>query len=822
MSLTDTTYRQSSHPAITVAVPAYNAEAFIGECIESVLAQTFTDFELLIVDDGSEDRTCEVISKYTDPRIRLIRNPHHFVKSRNTLLDQAHGTYIAFIDADDRMLPNRLQIQYDYMEANPGIDVLGGGVLAFGSSKGTFCSRPGITGRAITLDEMIRGNQLYNPTTMIRRESLEQHGIRCPEAYTYASDYALWMQMLYKGLHLENIDQILTEYRFSKGQISNRKQKEQAECARLIKAEAIRFRTNGFNEAPTDLTRLHIPVTGNRLTLIIPFLNEGEEVRNTVASAREQAAANVDIMVINDASDDGYDYRAELEPYGVTYIRNKERIGVAASRDLGVKLCTTPYFLLLDAHMRFYESRWPGRITELLDKDDRCILCCQTRYLSKNLQTGEVIDASKSVTSFGAYMPCVRGNYLPDIRWNSVETCPGKDIEPVGCILGAGYAGSKRYWQYLRGLEGLLYYGSDESYISMKVWREGGRCLLLKDTVIGHIYRNTSPFRHFSEAEVYNHLWIASLLFPPSWRCLSMATALYKDRKTFRQAYGLLKKNETLYKELRSYYQSIFTVPFKNLLPLHRKITSAQQESIRRKTEMLPRLTDFLLRHEPDHCGILTGKAGHLIWFSHYARYTQDSQWDKTILYLWERIQESVKAERLPNNFAEGLAGIGWTLFYLYENGFLDQLPEIVLEQIDRQMVCLNPEQITDSTFLHGAGGLLAYCLLRCRYAAQQGQPAPWSEHWLKKLTQRATLMLEEENVELASLHFAMQWLARTRNPDEKDDFPPALHDWMTFTDYLPENEEFWEPGLAGNVINSHLQAMLIKETLDSLYQFNA
>ena len=95
------------HPLVTVAVPAWNAARFIGECVESVLAQTFADFELLIVDDGSDDDTCGVVERYSDSRIRLLRNPHDFIKTRNTLLSQARGKYMAFVDADDRIKWNQ-------------------------------------------------------------------------------------------------------------------------------------------------------------------------------------------------------------------------------------------------------------------------------------------------------------------------------------------------------------------------------------------------------------------------------------------------------------------------------------------------------------------------------------------------------------------------------------------------------------------------------------------------------------------------------------------------------------------------------------------
>ncbi|EJW91688.1 glycosyltransferase, partial [gut metagenome] len=102
---------QSQLP-ISVCMPMYNASRYLRECIDSILIQTFTDFELLIVDDGSEDDSVAIVESYTDSRIRLIRNRHDYIGSLNLLLKEARGKYIARMDADDVMLPYRLKAQW--------------------------------------------------------------------------------------------------------------------------------------------------------------------------------------------------------------------------------------------------------------------------------------------------------------------------------------------------------------------------------------------------------------------------------------------------------------------------------------------------------------------------------------------------------------------------------------------------------------------------------------------------------------------------------------------------------------------------------------
>ena len=89
-------------------MPVYNASRYLRDCIDSILSQSFTDFELLIVDDGSTDDSVEIIRSYSDSRIRLIENKHDYIGSLNLLLQEARGKYIARMDADDVMLPNRL------------------------------------------------------------------------------------------------------------------------------------------------------------------------------------------------------------------------------------------------------------------------------------------------------------------------------------------------------------------------------------------------------------------------------------------------------------------------------------------------------------------------------------------------------------------------------------------------------------------------------------------------------------------------------------------------------------------------------------------
>ncbi|MDR1336036.1 MAG: glycosyltransferase [Tannerella sp.] len=244
----------------------------------------------------------------------------------------------------------------------------------------------------------------------------------------------------------------------------------------------------------------------NGLTVIIPFLNEGGEVERTLESVRSTAASPVEILLVNDCSDDGYGYRAVAGKYGCRYIEHETRKGVAASRDEGAALCRTEDFLLLDAHMEFYEKGWDAEISRVLQENPESILCCQTRILDAARKR------TKPSSAFGAFLALDRENILK-CRWNRHDSDPEAPVAEVPVVLGGAYAARKSYWQHLHGLKGLVRYGMDEELISMKCWTEGGRCLLLKNLEAGHIYRRQFPYPVTNGDVLHNKIFIAELFF---------------------------------------------------------------------------------------------------------------------------------------------------------------------------------------------------------------------------------------------------------------------------------------------------------------------
>lgn len=313
----------------------------------------------------------------------------------------------------------------------------------------------------------------------------------------------------------------------------------------------------------------------SELTIIIPFLNEGKEIENTLQSIRETAVTHPRIVLINDNSYDGFDYRSVADRYGdcLTYIVHRERKGVAASRDEGVELSETPYFLLLDGHMRFYEKGWDELLIDRLKAYPQSILCAQTRVLWKE-KSGEI--TVKNTKHFGAY---IRTENLR-VAWNAEDTDPESSMMEIPCILGAGYAVAKSYWQYLHGLNGLYSYGMDEQLLSIKTWLSGGRCLLMKDLVIGHIYRDAFPYVNPTADFIYNKLYLSQLFLPYSLKKKIFEKYRAENIEGFEESFERLKVNYPSVKKEMAYFSQISQYPIGEFLRRNREIAERNNNGV--------------------------------------------------------------------------------------------------------------------------------------------------------------------------------------------------------------------------------------------------
>lgn len=783
----------NSHtPVITVCVPCYNAAPYLRECIDSILSQSFNDFELLIVDDGSTDNSIDIIRSYQDPRIRLIENEHDYIGTINTLLIEARSKYIARMDADDIMFEDRLQSQYDYLESNPDIDILGGGMQFFGDQKIECYPQ---TEGYITFDNMLEGCCIGHPCTMMVRDVINKYNIRYNPDYIYAEDYHFWMQCLQNGLRLKNLKKLLIKYRCYKTQVTSVHAKQQAENAERIQREIRTWISE--QELSVAYEAIEFPKTGNMLSVVIPFLNEGEEVANTVKSARETAGDKIDIIVINDCSDDGYDYESELKDLNVRYVRNHVRIGAAASKEKGVRLATTPYFLLLDAHMRFYGVNWIDRIINCLKENDRQLLCCQTKVLKK--ENGVVTECS-DMNTFGAYVLFEQQEYIPGIRWSAHTKIRGLEQNQVPCVLGAGYAASKCYWDKIKGLQGLIHYGSEEAYISIKAWLEGGGCRILPDVSIGHIYRDKFPYPVVSARMIYNYVFIVSTLFPTSLRCMAISVAKQKNKSIYKEVFKWMESREKYNDSFKEYFKTFKGHDFSFIRSINNLLVPSAEEEARQEGKQLDTIMQYCVSEADkiNKYGLLDGLMSYVILFCKYARYSKKEEFDDKATDLFEQICTHINDE-LPITYGYGICGIGWSILYLQQHGYLEDDMEDILTSIDLLVMERSPIRCKNHSMNSGLGGVMAYVVARLgQLKNAEKQIKAFLPEYIEELKQSAQNILLDEEADYRCKSLAMQ--IHSFGDDDWEISPTEFEDTLFFPTVLPKEKTYWTPDFKGVV----------------------
>lgn len=210
-----------TRPKVSVLMPVYNAADFVAEAAQSILGQTFADFEFVVIDDGSTDTSSAIIESYAkrDPRIRFLRNGRNLgiVSTLNRGLAVAAGEYVARMDADDISLPQRLGRQVAFLEKRRGISILG-----------TFFCRLG-DDRVVKLPEshdeikgsLFFGTTLCHPTVMMRKEDLRRRGLFYRSVYPHVEDRDLWIRAA-KYLRLANLPEALLWRRSHQDQIEKR------------------------------------------------------------------------------------------------------------------------------------------------------------------------------------------------------------------------------------------------------------------------------------------------------------------------------------------------------------------------------------------------------------------------------------------------------------------------------------------------------------------------------------------------------------------------------------------------------------------------
>ncbi|GAM11025.1 putative glycosyltransferase [Geobacter sp. OR-1] len=224
---------------ISVLMPVYNGAQYLKCAIESILNQTLTDLEFIIINDGSTDDSVNIIKSYTDPRIRLVHNETNLglIASLNKGIEQAKGEYIARMDCDDISLPERLSKQAAFLDRHPEVGICGTWFRSIGDESGLVCRFP--TDPDLFRSELLFDSVIGHPSVMFRRKLFQDGNLYYDPAFRHAEDFELWSRAV-DHCEVCSLPEMLVLYRYHSSQVSQQRADEQKATAGKVRLAQIR------------------------------------------------------------------------------------------------------------------------------------------------------------------------------------------------------------------------------------------------------------------------------------------------------------------------------------------------------------------------------------------------------------------------------------------------------------------------------------------------------------------------------------------------------------------------------------------------------
>lgn len=229
-------------PRVTVAIPVFNGAPYIKRAISSVLNQSMGDFEILVIDDGSTDTSCAEVESMEDDRIRLLKNGqnHGLAWTRNRLMAEAKGEFLAWLDQDDVCLENRLIRQVEVFERNPNTVLCGGAARVYreGGEAASHTYTPSVSGRLLAAMQLF-WNVLVTSTVMMRLDLVRDSAISFDPSIEPAEDFGFWFECAGLGV-VQIVDEVMAEiYTSSSGASASAPKGQQERGAQEVRSRAL-------------------------------------------------------------------------------------------------------------------------------------------------------------------------------------------------------------------------------------------------------------------------------------------------------------------------------------------------------------------------------------------------------------------------------------------------------------------------------------------------------------------------------------------------------------------------------------------------------
>lgn len=209
-------------PEVSVLMTVYNGASRLRQAVESILTQTYDNFEFIVIDDGSTDETSSILDSYSDLRIVRLRNETNLglTQSLNMGLETARGEYVARQDCDDRSMPSRLAKQVAYFNTHPSTILHGTAAREVGASGEDFGVHSQPRGDTTIRWKLLLHNAFIHSTVMLRRRTLNKHNLKYNPELTYSQDFDLWSRLLPYG-QVANLEDKLVDLNLHPGQITH-------------------------------------------------------------------------------------------------------------------------------------------------------------------------------------------------------------------------------------------------------------------------------------------------------------------------------------------------------------------------------------------------------------------------------------------------------------------------------------------------------------------------------------------------------------------------------------------------------------------------
>jgi GT2 family glycosyltransferase/pyruvate-formate lyase-activating enzyme len=411
-----------NQPKISVVMATYNDGLYLQMAVESILKQTFQDFELIIVDDGSTDATPDILSKVEDPRVRVFRNSQNLglTKSLNIGVRHARGRYIARMDADDISLPHRLETQVNFLEKNREYGLIGSSYYKM-DETGEIHSLIHVLEDDRSLQAGLKKQNWFgHGSVMMRKDAFQQVG-GYDERFRFAQDYDLWLRMA-KFYKVANSGEPLYCWRFTESSISKTRAEEQKYFANLALFEAEK----------RDKEEISFQTTGPMVSIVVPTHNRPEMLVEAVQSILNQTYPHVEIVVVNDAGVNVESVLSSLNKKGnIVYVKHDRNRGLAAARNTGIRLARGKYIAYLDDDDLYYPNHLEA-LVHFLEGSDHKVAYTDAYRAHQQKENGVYVVVKRDVPySFDFdYDRILVDNFVPVLCFMHEKTC----LDEVGCF----------------------------------------------------------------------------------------------------------------------------------------------------------------------------------------------------------------------------------------------------------------------------------------------------------------------------------------------------------------------------------------------------